>query len=64
MAGVKIFTRALTAAEVAALADPASGGGGGGPSGVPTDTDRYTYDLASRPLTAESERYANTVTFT
>ena len=26
--------------------------------------DLYTYDLASRPLTAESERYANTVTFT
>ena len=57
---VRIYNRALAANEVAAIA------GGTPPSddGPPTDTDLYTYDLASRPLTAESERYADTVTFT
>ena len=34
------------------------------PDGAIADSDTFTYDSASRMLTAESGRYANTVTYT
>ena len=34
------------------------------PSGTIADTDSFTYDKASRMLTAVSGRYTNTVTYT
>ena len=37
---------------------------GGVPSGTIADTDSFTFDKASRMLTAVSGRYANTVTYT
>ncbi|MEM9881552.1 MAG: LamG-like jellyroll fold domain-containing protein [Planctomycetota bacterium] len=52
---IRLYDRLLTAAEAQALASPNPG--------PPTDTDTFTYDRASRLLTAESERYGNTVTY-
>lgn len=57
--GVKVFDRALTGTEIIELSSSTSGNGT-----APTDTDTYTYDKASRLLTADSERYGNTVTYT
>lgn len=61
VSGFVVFDRAIDADEAEALAS--AGASATGDLKPPTDSNHFTYDKASRLLTAESERYGNTITY-
>jgi len=61
VSGAVVFGRAIDAEEAETLADTDTQATD--ELKLPTDTDRYTYDRASRLLTAQSERYDNVVSY-